>query len=152
MKRTAVLLLICAYPFGAASSQENESEVSAGGEEQTPGPEQLEQCFNAESFTDFNVISDGHIYVRTRGGNHYLVATERCENLERSYQRGTARLVPYGRRVCQGDGSHVIYDANGRDRPCPILTIERVEGRAEALQLAAETRPLISVEEAAPRD
>jgi hypothetical protein len=152
MKHTAPLLLVFAYALGAASSQENDSDTSSRSEEQTPAPDQLELCFNAEGFTDFNVMTDGHIYVRTRGGNHYLVTTEHCENLERSYQRGTARLVPYGRRVCQGDGSHVVYDANGRELACPILTIDRVQDRAEALQLAEETAPLIRVEEAPPQD
>ncbi len=151
MNRTATLLLVSALALGAASSQENDSDASRD-EEQTSAPDQLEQCFNAEGFTDFNVVTDGHIYVRTRGGNHYLVSTEHCENLQRSYQRGTVRLVPYGRRVCQGDGSHIVYDANGRDLPCPILAIERVQDRAEALQLAEGAAPPISVEEAPPRD
>lgn len=151
MNRTATLLLVSALALGAASSQENDSDASRD-EEQTSAPDQLEQCFNAEGFTDFNVVTDGHIYVRTRGGNHYLVSTEHCENLQRSYQRGTVRLVPYGRRVCQGDGSHIVYDANGRDLPCPILAIERVQDRAEALQLAEGAASPISVEEAPPRD
>lgn len=147
MKHTAALLLVLAYASGAAWSQEEDSDASTRAEEQASAPDQLEQCFNAEGFTDFNVITDRHIYVRTRGGNHYLVTTELCENLERSYQRGTARLVPYGRGVCQGDGSHVVYDASGRELACPILTIERVRDRPEALQLAEAAAPLIRVEE-----
>jgi|GEM_PF-3556301 len=150
MKQTATLLLVFAFAAGAVPAQEDASD--APDEEPTPAPDQLEQCFNAEGLTDFDVMTDRHIYVRTRGGNHYLVGTEQCENLERSHQRGTVSLVPYGRRVCQGDGSHVVYDANGRDRPCRILTIERVQDRTEALRLSEETAPLIRVEEAPPRD
>jgi len=152
MKHTATLLLSSVFALGVVSSQEDDSDPASRGEEQTSAPDQLEQCFNAEGFTDFNVMTDRHIYIRTRGGNHYLVGTEQCEDLGRSYRRGTARLVPYGRRVCQGDGSHLVYDANGRDRTCQILTIERVQDRADALQRTEQTGPLIRVEEATPRD
>lgn len=148
MKHTATLLLVSAFAIGTASAQQDDSDAPSLDEEQAPASDQLEQCFNAEGLTDFDVMTDQHIYVRTRGGNHYLVSTEQCENLERSHQRGTVALVPYGRRVCQGDGSHIVYDANGRERPCRILTIERVQDRTEALRLSEETSPLIRVEEA----
>jgi len=152
MKPTATLLLVSVFVLGTASSQEDDLDTASRDGERPPAPDQLEQCFNAEGFTDFDVMSDRNVYVRTRGGNHYLVSTEHCENLARSHLRGTVRLVPYGRRVCQGDGSHIVYDANGRERPCRILKIERVQDRAEALALSEQTAPLIRIEEAPPPD
>ena len=137
---------------GAVWSQESESDAaSAVGESDAP-PASIEKCFSVPAVIDMNVLNDAHVYVQTRGGNHYLMSTAQCPNLERSYRRGAARLVPYGRTVCESDGSHLVYDAGGRERPCTITTIERVGDRAEARSLAESNRPLVDVEETAPVD
>lgn len=95
---------------------------------------------------DISVFDDRHLYVRTRGNNHYLITTEVCENLERSYVRRTVRLVPYGREVCLNDGSHVVYETAGREEVCPIRRIELVANRAQAREMAAGNRPIVELE------
>jgi hypothetical protein len=99
-----------------------------------------------------NVLDDAHVYVRTRGGNHYLVTTEQCPNLERSYRVGGTRFVPYGRTVCQADGSYLAYDAGGRESVCPILTIDREESRRDARAIADGRRSGIEIDAAAPNE
>ena len=137
---------------GAVGSQETESDAgSEVGDSDAPS-ESIEKCFSVPAVIDMNVLNDRHVYIRTRGGNHYLMSTAQCRNLERSYRRGDARLVPYGRTVCESDGSHFVYDAGGRELPCTIMTIERVGDRAEARALAESNRPLVDVEETAPVD
>jgi len=108
-------------------------------------PAALDSCFTAPGYEVMSVINDEHIYVRTRGGNHYLLTMKQCADLEHSYRVGTARLIPYGRTVCQNDGSYVLYDDGGRDSVCPILSIERVHDRAEAKLLATDQRPRVDV-------
>jgi hypothetical protein len=99
-----------------------------------------------------SIFSDQHIYVRTRANNHYLVTTELCENLERSYHRETAYIVPYGRAVCENDGSYLFYENHGRETTCPILSIERVESRSQAKEFADGSRPTIVVTDITPED
>jgi hypothetical protein len=138
-------VLICFS--GAAFSQEAQSAAASSLDNSDTESAAIEECFNVPGLTDMSVMSDQHIYIRTRGGNHYLVTTEQCRNLERSYHRGTARFVPYGRTVCQNDGSYVLYDSGGRESACPILSIERVDDRAEARSIAEVGRPLVETEE-----
>jgi hypothetical protein len=152
--RLAVLLL-AVWSAGPAASQDSETPADtpkpAAGSASSPDTtttttDALEQCFMVQAYRDMNVLSDQHVYVRTRGGNHYLVSTERCEGLERSYHRGTASLVPHGSRICQNDGSYFVYENQGRERPCAILNIERVSNRSEAKDIAAGARPSVEVE------
>ena len=132
---------------GAASPQESDADADTGGDSIGAVPTRLQSCFNVAGYRDMNVISDQHVYVRTRENNHYLVTTELCKNMQRSYRRGTARLVPYGSTVCQSDGSYFLYDAGGRELACPILSVYRVSGRAEAKSISEGEIPVVEVEE-----
>lgn len=148
----AILCAVLVCVAGAASSQESESDAVSKADDSDAAPGALERCFNVAGFTDMSVISDHNLYIRTRAQNHYLVTTEQCKNLQRSYRRGTARIVPYGHTVCGNDGSYLVYDAGSREQTCQILIVERVQDRAEAKALAAGKRPLVEIEEITPAD
>ena len=82
-------------------------------------------------------MTDEHVYVRTIGGNQYVLGmAQTCANLQRSYRSGDVRIRPFGRRVCPNDGSHLLYNWSGRETVCPILTIVTVEDREEARAIA----------------
>lgn len=136
---------------GAASAQESGSEdkpKDTDGERINPS---LDKCVTMPPL-DMTVLNDEHVYIETQGRNHYLLTTGECKDLRNSYVRGEASLVPYGRRVCQSDGSYLVYRTAGHESTCPILTIDRVTSRAEARSLAAGDQSLIQVEKAAPPD
>ncbi len=152
MKFALVLCIVLVFFTGMTSPQESESDAVPSVDDGQAAPTTLEKCFTAPRVTDMSVMSDQHVYIRTRGNNHYLMTTEYCENLERSYQRGSARFVAYGRTVCQNDGSYVVYDAGGRELPCSVLTIERVQNRAEARRLAEELAQLVETEDVTPAE
>ena len=99
---------------------------------------------------DLTVLDDEHVYIQTRGRNHYLLTTGECKDFQQSYIRGEAELVPYGHRVCQNDGSYFVYRTAGHDSSCAILTIDRVTNRAEARSLAEGDQSLIKAEKATP--
>jgi hypothetical protein len=153
--RGIMVSVVCAASIGVAQAQDSKSDHSpASDEEQSAVPDVerpvVERCFNAAAVMDTSVFSDQHVYVRTRGGNHYVVTTEHCENLQRRSRFGDTRLVPYGRTVCQGDGSYILYNDGARDLPCQILGIERVNDRTEARAIAEGDRPVDDLEEILP--
>jgi len=133
---------------GAAFPQDTSSDDAAPGDSD-PAPAAAADCFDVTRARDVNVLSDEHVYVRTIGGNHYLLTMAgTCRNLQRSYRSGGVRIQPYGRRVCPNDGSHLLYTWFDRESVCPILTIESVEDRAEARAIAeAGGRSPVEVEE-----
>ena len=145
-----ILCIVFVSFAGAVSSQESESDAASDVDNNDALPASLEKCFNVPGFRDMNVISDQHVYIRTRGSNHYLVTTEECRNLQRSYRVGEVHLVPYGRSVCQNDGSYLLYNNGGRATPCPILTIERVDDRTQARSIAEGDRPMVEIKEIDP--
>ncbi len=128
--------LALAIVAGSASPQEPKSDGSKA--DSTPkrvredaANARLDKCVTMPPL-DFTVLNDAHVYIQTRGRNHYLLSTAECKDLKQSYVVGEVRLVPYGRRVCQRDGSYIVYRTAGHDATCAILTIDRVSSRAEA--------------------
>jgi hypothetical protein len=89
----------------------------------------LETCATVPGATNFSVIDDRFAYLRTRGSNHYLLTTEGCDNLYESFIRRQVELVPYGRRVCQSDGSYLVYVDDGRTSTCYIQQVQQVDNR-----------------------
>jgi Family of unknown function (DUF6491) len=147
-KKTCELgLYLVAFLFvGGALSEESDTDSDAkapAGEDEAP---RIDRCFSVQAMTDFVVISDQHVYIQTRGRNHYLMKTDVCKELQRSYHRAQTRFVPYGQTVCENDGSYIVYDASGRDLPCQILSIERVESRKEAKAIAESEQGLGQLE------
>jgi hypothetical protein len=134
----------------ATYAQEGEPAMASSVEVSDSVPTTLDKCFTAENFVALSVMTDQHAYFRTRGGNHYLVTTDLCPEMRRSYRRATLRFVPKGRTVCENDGSYFLYDDSGRDSICPISTINRVFNRQEAQQLAAGTESPVVLEEILP--
>ncbi len=121
--------------------------AATGAQDSDDNPAQpIESCFNARGLVEFSALDDRHIYVRTRGANHYLLTTDQCDNLHRSYLRGTAGLVPFGGTVCLNDGSHVLYDSAGRQTVCPIRRIVQVSDRAQARSIAEGNPPVVVLE------
>lgn len=100
----------------------------------------------SRQFIDMAVLDDRHIYLRTRGSNHYLFTLEQCDDLYKAYLRQEASLVPIGRAICQNDGSYVLYIHKGRDEICDITLVQRVESRAEAREIAANLGSLVTAE------
>jgi hypothetical protein len=147
-----IFCCLCISFAGAASSEDSKTDEGSEVADSDATQPALDRCFTVPGYTDMNVMSDQHLYVRTRGNNHYLVTTEHCNNLQSSYHRGTARLIPYGRTVCQNDGSYLLYDAGGRESTCPILTVERVRNRAEAKSIAANDQAEVEVEAVIPAE
>jgi hypothetical protein len=132
---------------GAAASQATDPAGVAKPDDSAAAQAKPEQCFLVPAIIDMRVMSDEHVYVRTRGGNHYvLTVAQQCKNLQRSDIRNAIRLVNYGRRVCQNDGSYFLYDSGTRETTCPILTIDAVDDRAEARLIAAGERIPVDVE------
>lgn len=136
---------------GTAGAQETQGDAPGAREGGDAEPTAAATCFNITRAQDINVLNDEYVYVRTFGGNHYLLTMARtCENLHDAYVRGAVRLDPYGRRICPNDGSHFIYDDAGRESVCPILAIDRVAGRAEAKAVAAGESVPVVIDEVAP--
>jgi hypothetical protein len=139
----ALQAAMLAWLAGAAFSQEGADSASAD------GTQRVDHCVTAPAILDVNVLTDDVVYVRTRG-NHYVLMTAECPGFVDSYRRMEGRLVPYGSSVCQGDGSYFIYLQNRSERACPILTIDRVADRAEALLIASGRGDVVDVEKADP--
>lgn len=139
----ALMLLV-----GPLSAQESKTEPADKPTDDVPNPV-LDKCVTLPA-VDMTVMSDQYVYVRTRGSNQYLMETAECKDLLQSYLREEVELVPYGRRVCQADGSYLLYRTAGRDLPCQILTIHRVGSRAEARSIVQKDQSLIDVEKVAP--
>lgn len=133
---------------GAASAQETESHNAAESDDVNLAAASPETCFDITRAQDINVMTDEHVYVRTIGGNQYLLTmAQTCRNLQRSYRSGDVRIQPFGRRVCPNDGSHLLYNWSGRESVCPILTIDAVEDREEARAIAEGNASPVQVEE-----
>ena len=133
---------------GIAAAQETEPDTAAQ-PDTDEASDVAETCFNVGRTMDLEVLNDEHVYVRTVGGNQYLLTMgQRCASLQRSYRSGGVRIQPYGRRVCPNDGSHFVYVWFDRESVCPIATIERVDDRAHARAIADGDRPRVEVEEA----
>jgi hypothetical protein len=150
--RRAIFAALLATATGAALPQESNDDAATAAtddERELARQERLDMCVSVPAILDISVLTDAYVYVRTRG-NHYLLATAECEDLTRSYQRRETQLVPYGRTLCQGDGSYVRYRRGGAERTCPISTIDRVDDRPEALAIAAGDRGVIDVETSDP--
>ena len=125
----------------AASAQEAASDAAATPADADTVPSAADRCFDITRARDISVLSDEHVYVRTIGGNHYLLTMGRvCTNLQRSYRSEGVRIQPYGRRVCPNDGSHLLYNWSGQESVCPILTIDPVTNRAEARAIVGRAR------------
>ena len=77
-------------PSEGAAAAENAERPEDTAATETYAPS-LEQCFTVPGHLDMSIFSDRHMYIRTRGNNHYLVTTELCEGLERS--RGGAAVT-----------------------------------------------------------
>ena len=146
--------LALAIVVGSASAQESKSDASKAdstpkvAHEDAVNPT-LDKCITMPPL-DLRVLDDGHVYIQTRGRNHYLLSTGECKDLKRSYIYDEVQLVPYGRRVCQSDGSYIVYRAAGHDATCAILTIDRVSGRAEARSRVEHDESEIEVTKAPP--
>lgn len=139
-------LTVCA---GSTSAQDSKTDPPpAPSDEDTVNPA-LDNCVTMPP-TDMSVMSDQYVYIRSRGGNRYVMATAECKDLRRSYLRDEVQLVPYGPRVCQHDGSYLLYRTAGRHLTCAIATIHRVASRAEARSLVDKNQALIQVEKADP--
>lgn len=137
---------------GAAFTQESETDAGTEVDDSDTAFNDPQKCFNTSGFQDINVMSDQHVYVQTRGGNHYLITTEECKNLLRAYRRNAVRFIPYGRTVCQNDGSYLVYENAGRESTCPIVVINRVETRAEARAIADDAQAPVEIEEITPAE
>jgi hypothetical protein len=141
--------LVATAAFGAVAAAAQEGEDSRPAQPRRETAEQeavLEECATVPGATDFMVIDDRHVYLRTRGSNHYLLRTEFCENLKSSFIRREVSLVPYGRRVCENDGSYILYLDAGRTRTCHIESVQRVDSRNAARELAAGPSPAVTAE------
>jgi len=145
------LCVVLASVAGAASSQNETADSALERDGSDATRHWREKCFLVSAVLHLQVMSDRHVYVRTRD-NHYILTTPQCEDLERSGVRGEVQLVNYGRRVCQDDGSYFLYHSGMRETTCAILTIDSVEDRAEAKLIAAGNGDLVDVEVIDTRD
>lgn len=137
------------FAAATAHAQEAASEADPPGARSNETAEQqetLEQCATVPGAIDVSVLDDRHVYIRTRGSNHYLLTTEQCDRLYTAYLRQQVQLVPYGRRLCRSDGSYLRYVDGGRPRNCYIENVQRVENRAAARELAAVRSPTVEYE------
>jgi hypothetical protein len=137
------------FAVARVPAQETQSESDPPGTRANETAEQretLEQCATVPGAIDVSVLDDRHVYIRTRGSNHYLLTTEQCDRLYTAYLRTQVQLVPYGRRLCRNDGSYLRYVDGGRPRNCYIENVQRVENRAAARELAAGRLPAVEFE------
>lgn len=142
-----VLWVVFASFAGAGSTQETASDAAEKPDNTDAAPVAADRCFDVTRARDIDVLSDEHVYVRTIGGNQYLLTMGQvCTNLQRSYRSENVRIQPYGRRVCPNDGSHLLYNWSGRESVCPILNIDPVEHRAQARAIADGARSPVETE------
>lgn len=145
LSRAACIASASAMIAGMAFSQQA-VESGATGIDIDVEVEEIERCATVTGFIDVAVLDDSHIYMRTRGSNHYLFDLERCDDLHRAYLRTEVQLVPYGRQICQNDGSYVAYLKAGRREHCLIQRVQRVQNRAEAREIAQRPGSFITAE------
>jgi hypothetical protein len=147
--RQAYIVLAATLSCAAASAQDFATEDTPSSRESRETTDQkavLESCATVPDAIDISVLDDRHVYIRTRGSNHYLLTTEQCDDLHTSYIRHGVELVPYGRRVCQNDGSYFRYMDSGRVRACNIERVQRVANRTAARELADGPSSAVTVE------
>jgi len=142
----ALAAVLGAAVAAAQNSPENSAPPADESDTASAQGDLLESCATVPGATDMTVLDDQHVYIRTRGSNHYLLTTERCENITSSFIRREVQLMPYGRQVCSQDGSYILYTDRGRSRTCYIERVQRVDSRAAARELAAGSSPAVELE------
>lgn len=135
-------LLVIGFAFfgltwGMAQDEVEESEIQDSREAvreeaiggAPPAPEAA--CFNVRRVDSFDAISDEHVYVAARGGEHYLLTMERsCTGLRNAEQIAIANQIA---RVCSNSLAEITYRGiGGRLETCWIRQVEGVEDRAAA--------------------
>lgn len=139
--------VLCVTATVLAQETESEDDTEVGRPNETAEQrETLEQCAMAQGAIDVSILDDRHVYIRTRGSNHYLLTTEQCDRLYTAYLRQEVQLVPYGRSICRSDGSYLRYLIGGRPQTCYIEHVQRVDDRAAARELAAGRSPSVGFE------
>jgi hypothetical protein len=148
VSRVCIALAAVIGPAIAAAqgSPERSPPPTADADAAAAQAEGRENCVLVPGATDFTVLDDRHVYMRTRGSNHYLLTTEQCENITSSFIRREVQLVPYGREVCSHDGSYLLYTDRGRQRTCYLERVQKVDNRAAARELAAALSPAVEFE------
>lgn len=175
-RRTAIRLACIAVSgylavsIGTARGQDEAKDGTEADKSESTARAPAETCFNISRALDISVISDQHVYVKTVGGNQYLLTLSKaCSNLRRAYLSGSVsfprlagrtpsgrrdgvRIQPYGNEICPNDGSYLISTWFDRDTVCPIFEIDAVEDRSEAKAIADHGRVPVEVEEVTPTE
>ena len=136
VRLTAGLTISLYAALGAVVAQESDAPIAA--EDDDTLRTESGECFTLSSVMNITVLNDRSIYVQGRARHFLLTPRGECSDLLRAYNRNTVRLVPFGRRICPNDGSHLVYETGGRERVCPIGTVSEVDDRQQARELAAE--------------
>ena len=115
----AIVGLMIAGLSGAARAQESQDR----------------ECFNIQTISSWNALSNEHHYVKGIGStNHFLLTMfTRCPGI-RSTQ--AIAFSSHMSRLCSNDFGNVTYYDGGIPRRCRIDDIERVNSRDEAKELA----------------
>ena len=94
------------------------------------GPTPKEACFNNYKVDSFSPLHERFVYVRTLGGEHYLLTLD-AFYLTLPQATGIRISGTFG-RVCSESGAMITFVDAGRPVSCRIIRVEAVASRKEA--------------------
>ena len=83
---------------GSISAQESKSDSAPTAADDDALKPTLDKCVTMPPL-DLTVLDDEHVYIQTRGRNHYLLTTGECKDFQQSYIRGEAEPMPRPTRL-----------------------------------------------------
>lgn len=132
-QRTAAWLLgliATAAGLGCTSTQR-----AGSGKRQSAVPE---VCFNVRNVDTFSPLDERSVYLRTLGGEHYLLT---LDGVYTSLPFATGITISNGfSSVCSDTGATITFMNFGRPVFCRIVRVESVPSKEAAEQLARQRR------------
>ena len=90
-------------------------------------------CFNVRTASNFNALSNRHVYVEGRRDEHYLLTMFNvCFGLRNAF--GIALSNDFS-RVCSNTGATIYYRDFGRMEACRVGDVEAVASREAAREI-----------------
>lgn len=127
LTRTAIAICILVLVGNPVLAQEGKVP------ETVEEPKAEKACFRVRNIRSLDAVDDRFVYLRSVRGKHYLLTMDNaCIGLQNSIAVAVANGYD---RVCSNDRAFITYREFNQNRRCGILSVERVEDRAEALKL-----------------
>jgi hypothetical protein len=129
-RRAAWLLGVILTVSGLACTSTQKVDTSGG------GPATKEACFNVRTIESFSPLHERFVYLRTLGGEHYLLTMD-----------GVYTSLPFATgitisgqfsRVCSDTGARITYTNFGRPVFCRIVRVEAIAHKEAAQKLVGD--------------